>query len=129
VLYYGYREGNTPTKLKGVNKMRYYITISNITDEAIIFSDGSTITFDHNQDCCEWNYADFSQIEDEARIHKFLLPLRFEAVENAGFRFGDGRRMFFIPCYSEQNGYYTDEIDIYYRDKRVLSFSAEFVDG
>lgn len=108
-----------------------YITISNVTDEAITFSDGSTITFDHNQDCCEYNYADFSQIEDETRAHKFLLPLRFEAVENAGFRFGDCRRMYFIPCYSDQNGYYTDEIDIYYThfengNKPVLSFSAEF---
>ena len=103
-----------------------YITISNVTDEAITFSDGSSITFDHEQDCCENNYADFSQIEDEAHTHKFLLPLRFEAVENAGFRFGDWRRMYFIPCYSEQNGYYTDEIDIYYNNKPVLSFSAEY---
>lgn len=114
--------------------MKYYITISNVTDEAIIFSDGSTITFDHEQEYCEWNYADFSQIEDEARIHKFLLPLRFEAVENAGFRFGDCRRMYFIPCYSEQTGFYTDEIDIYYTNSEngnrpVLSFSAKFVYG
>lgn len=103
-----------------------YITISNITEEAIIFSDGSTITFDHDQDCCEYNYADFFQLEREGRRHKFMLPLQFEVVENAGFRFGDRRRMYFIPCYSEQNGYYTDQIDIYYKNKKVLSFSAEF---
>ena len=106
------------------------IKITNITDEAIEFSDGSRITFDHSQDCCEWNWADFSQLDDLARAYNFQLPLRFEAVQNSGFRFGDSRRMFFVPCYSDQNGYYTDEIDIYYThfkhgNEPVLAFGAE----
>ena len=109
------------------------IKIFNVTDEAIEFSDGSRITYDHEQDCCEFNYADFQQLDDLARAHHFQLPLRFEATEGSGFRFGDNRRMFFVPCYSEQNGYYTDEIDIYYTHfkdgkKPVLAFSAEFRD-
>lgn len=105
--------------------------ITNITGEAIEFSDGSRITFDHEQDCCECNYADFEQLDDLARAYNFQLPLRFEAIQGSGFRFGDSRRMFFVPCYSEQNGYYTDEIDIYYTrfkkgNEPVLAFSAEF---
>jgi hypothetical protein len=28
--------------------------------------------------------------------------------------FGDGRRWFFVPCYNEQNGYYSDKLDIAY---------------
>lgn len=110
------------------------IKITSITDERITFSDNSCITFDHDQDCCEYNYADFEQLDSIARAHRFQLPLRFEAVEGSGFRFGDESRMYFVPCYSEQNGYYTDEIDIYYThhekgNKPVLSFSAKFVDG
>ena len=106
------------------------IKITNITEEAIEFSDGSRITFDHAQDCCEWNWADFSQLDDLARAHNFQRPLCFEAVQNSGFRFGDSRRMFFVPCYSDQNGYYTDEIDIYYThfkngNEPVLEFGAE----
>ena len=109
------------------------IKITNVTNEAIEFSDGSRITFDHEQDCCEWNYADFEQLDDLARAYNFQLPLRFEATEGSGFNFGDSRRMFFVPCYSEQNGYYTDEIDIYYTyfkhgNKPVLTFGAEFRD-
>ena len=111
-----------------------FITITNVNDNFIEFSDGSRITYDHDQDCCEDNYADFKQLEDYAHKHKFYLPLRFEAVENAGFRFGDCRMMFFIPCYSDQNGYYTDQIDIYYShnnngNKPVLSFGAEMRDA
>lgn len=110
------------------------VKITSITDEAIEFSDGSRITFDHEQDCCEWNYADFEQLDDLARAYTFQLPLRFEAIKGSGFRFGDSRRMFFVPCYSEQNGYYTDEIDIYYSNFKkgnepVLAFNAEFRDG
>lgn len=101
--------------------------IKSITDEQITFTNGDTISFDHPQDCCEWNYADFSHLDDEAKTHHFVAPLRFEHVEG-GFRFGDHQRMFFVPCYSEQNGYYTTEIDIYYNGKEVLSFDADFVD-
>lgn len=99
--------------------------ISKVTDEAIIFDNGNTITFNHCQDCCEYNYADFSQIEEMALDYEFDENLIFEAVENAGFRFGDKGMMFFIPCYSEQNGYYSCDIQIYYNRHEVLDFYAE----
>lgn len=99
-----------------------------VTEKGIEFYDGSKITYYHAQDCCEDNYADFEQLEDLAFSHDFKFPLKFEAVEGSGFRFGDERRMFFVPCYSEQNGYYSDEITILYDGKEKLSFSAEFRD-
>lgn len=106
------------------------VHIVEVNDEAIVFDDGSRITFDHDRDCCEWNYADFEQLDDLARAYNFQLPLKFEAVNEGGFRFGDSRRMFFVPCYSDQNGYYTCAIDIYYtgyseRNEPVLSFDAK----
>lgn len=105
------------------------MTIKQITEDAIIFSNGNQITYHHDPDCCEWNYADFSHLDDEALTYDFDEHLIFEAVQDAGFRFGDARRMFFVPCYSEQNGYYSCDIEIYYNDKEVLYFDAEFVDG
>lgn len=99
--------------------------IKNITDEFIEFDNGKMITFDHDQDCCEWNYANFKQIDDIGRNNIFNEPLIFEAVDGYGFRFGNTDAMFFIPCYSEQNGYYSDEIEIYYDGKLVLRFDAE----
>ena len=104
------------------------IKIINITSDAIKFSNGDTITFDHNQDCCEYNYADFQQLDNLARAYKFEKPLLFETVPNAGFMFGDYRRKFFVPCYSDQNGYYTCEIDIYHNGKRVLKFDAPYAE-
>lgn len=112
--------------------------ISKITDKEIVFNNGRIITFDHDQDCCEWNYADFNYLKDEAGIMNYEFPdeLDFEVVEGkgkydrgSGFRFGDKEGyMFFVPCYSEQNGYYTCDIDIYYMGEEVLSLSAEFVE-
>lgn len=110
--------------------------ISEITDEHIRFSDGSMITFDHCADCCEWNYADFEQLDDLARNALFdTANLAFRAVDGSGFCFGnkDGR-MYFVPCYSSQNGWYSLDIQIYYYyaklqfTKEVLSFNAEEVE-
>lgn len=95
--------------------------IIEVNNESISFDDGSYITYDHEQDCCETNYADFEQLEDIAYTEDFdTNSLVFESVDG-GFRFGNEDNMFFIPCYSEQNGYYTTQIDIYYNDERVLS--------
>ena len=103
--------------------------ISKITDEAIIFSDDSSITFDHNQDCCEYNYAAFDALDDLARNYTFHGEIRFETVDGSGFKFGDARRMFFVPCYSSQNGYYSSDIQIYFNENgktyQVLDFEAE----
>lgn len=84
------------------------------TDEQILhFTNGSAITTFHEQDCCEWNYADFDQIDDIAQGWDFDMEnLTFEKVIG-GFRFGNlPSKMVFVPCYSEQNGYYSNDIDI-----------------
>jgi hypothetical protein len=102
--------------------------IAEINNHHILFDNGNKITFTHYQDCCEHNYADFEQLDDLARNAKFDSRLDFEAINNCGFRFGNKpNNMHFVPCYSEQNGYYTREIDIYYNGNQVLGFNAKFV--
>ena len=103
------------------------IKIKLIDEEKIVFDNGDCITFDHEQDCCEWNYADFQQIDDIAKGWKFdKKKLVFEAIEDCGFRFGNlPNKMVFVPCYSEQNGYYSSDIDIYFNNNKVLHFCCE----
>lgn len=94
--------------------------ILNITDTYIEFDNGHAIYFDHYQQCCENNYADFSQLDSLAREADFHEPLTFESCLY-GFRFGNPPvNMFFVPCYSEQNGYYSNKLNIWYDDKEVL---------
>lgn len=101
------------------------LKIESVDDDMILFNDGSKITFDHLQDCCEWNYADFKQLDDLARKYTFTRPILFEAVPHYGFRFGDARAMFGVPCYSAQNGYYSADVDIYFNGEKMLSVIAQ----
>lgn len=100
--------------------------IKKIDDNYLEFDDGAVITCDHDQDCCEYNYAAFDAIDDICKKTDFdTKSLCFEAVEDCGFRFGNmPNKMFFVPCYSSQNGYYSDELDVYYNGELKLSFNC-----
>lgn len=105
-----------------------FITIKEVNLKHILFSDGSEITDCHYADCCEYNYADYTQIDDIARQTRFTLPLDFESVEGSGFRFGNlPNKMFFVPCYSEQSGYYSSDVDILYDGDYVLTAESEII--
>ena len=103
--------------------------IANVSEECITFDNGNTITFDYEEDRCNdvYNWADFSVLTPSVINYDYNFPsnLKFKAVNEAGFMFGCPGHWIFIPCYSDQNGYYTDYIDIYYCGNRVLSFAAE----
>lgn len=99
--------------------------IKEVTEEYILFDNNYKITYDHNQDCCEWNFADFNQVEPLALTTEFDEDLKFEAVKDGGFRFGNSGKMFFVPCYSVQSGYYSTDVDIYYKGERVLNTETE----
>lgn len=101
--------------------------IKKVTDKAIIFDNGMLITFDHCRDCCEYNYADFSILTPNTVNFDYDFDeIQFKAVDGMGFKFGCEGHWIFIPCYSEQNGYYTDEIDIYFCGEHVLHFRCDF---
>lgn len=103
--------------------------ILDVTDYGIIFDDGTEITDYHEQECCEFNYADYEQLDDIARITDFdTSNLVFEEVSDSGFRFGNApNKMFFVPCYSYQNGYYSSNVQIYLNEKRVLNVYGNVV--
>ena len=101
------------------------ITEDKFGEQMVIFTNGDVLSYDHEQDCCEHNYADFAQLDDLARNYQFIGPLEFEIVDGSGFRFGDSRRTFFVPCYSEQNGYYSSYLEIYLNNKRVAGLTCE----
>ena len=47
--------------------------------------------------------------------------IEFDNGKDYGFRFGNPPvNMFFVPCYSIQNGYYSSELDIWYDGKEVI---------
>lgn len=95
--------------------------ISSISDDGILFSNGKMLTCSHVQDCCEFNYADFCAVDDTVLDYQLHEPLVWELVEEYGFRFGNEGCMIGVPCFSEQDGYYSDDVDIYYDGICVLN--------
>ena len=83
-----------------------------ITEDSIEFDNGKRISFDHDQECCELNYADLEQLDSLARDVDFSEPLVFESCDYC-FRFGNTPiNMFFVPWFSFQNGYYSNALEI-----------------
>lgn len=82
-------------------------------DDDLHLWDGSRICFDCYEnngpnDC--YNYADWSALEGTGFFEDKSIradTLYLEACEY-GFRING----YFVPCYSSQNGYYTDQITI-----------------
>lgn len=117
--------------------------ITKFDDDKIEFSDGSAITYEHEQDCCECNWADFSVLEvfydkdfefnryDVTPVDGagFLLSLYYEG---SSLCYEEWRKNIFIPCYSDQNGYYATDLDIVITSgdevKRVMLDCNERVD-
>lgn len=102
--------------------------IKEITDCGIVFDNGNSLTDCHERDCCETNYADWCYLKDEMGGEIFNIDFDENLVfeeSDSGFRFGSGINMFFVPCYSEQNGYYSSDVDICYNGKPVLKTSGD----
>src|SRR5574344_2700446 len=82
----------------------------------LILADGTVIYYDGDEndgpnDC--FNYADWSALNDTGFWQDKTVnaqTLRLEEAED-GFKING----YFVPCYSSQNGYYTNEISIYVR--------------
>lgn len=72
-----------------------------------------TICDDHDQDWCEHVYADWSSLEDTDFYDRKFSEIVIEGVENAGFRING----YFIACYNEQNGYYSDDLELIIENK------------
>ncbi len=66
----------------------------------------------------------FEGIDDLAKRAIFDEPLIFEK-HDGGFRFGNKNNMHFVPCYSEQNGFYDDSVIVEYNGVKVFHVTCE----
>jgi len=101
---------------------------------------GIRIETNHDQECCERVYADFSVFEffKEEIKKREIVKIEIKKVENTGFiifvyffnKYQEERTGILVNCYNEQNGFYSDELEIkVYKDKKLLeSFDAEKYD-
>lgn len=93
----------------GMGKVKY------ITEDAIHFN-GVMLEFFHDAECCENNFADLTALNDTTFKEEEFKTLIVEACEY-GYRVNG----YFVPCYSIQNGYYSDEVSCSLKDYRVIA--------
>lgn len=96
--------------------------ITGWNDEKVTFSDGSYVTYQHEQDCCEWNYADFSVLDimyDGSEFKDYSVePVKYGfnlvlmGVVYRRNKTWNPETKIYIPCYSDQNGYYANDVDV-----------------
>lgn len=100
--------------------------IKQIDEDEIIFDNNYKLKYYHKQDCCENVYADFEMLKNynvsvktgkniKIKEIEFVetLELLIDGVPGAGFNIISiiGEK-FFIPCYNEQNGYYSSNLEL-----------------
>lgn len=108
-----------------------------INDSGIIFNNGTKLSHYHRQDCCENVYADWEYLRQYN-----ILPSTGETISIYDIEFDDsitnnidyeknmGIKLisktgdkWFIPCYNEQNGYYSSDLNliIEFEDKPTIT--------
>ena len=81
-----------------------------------------TIEAYHKQDCCECVYAEFSALEDtNTEIASGYSMTLDDVVKNIVGVPESGVKVFghFIPCYNEQNGYYSSDLVLRVKDTKT----------
>lgn len=118
------------------------VAIERITHDGILFSDGSTLKSYHEQNCCENVYADWLANSDWLANEVWLdeekdtgydnseniESLYFEFIKDFGFKLyfvtqddyypTHAEKLLTVPCYNEQNGYYSDNLSLTITDTK-----------
>jgi hypothetical protein len=100
--------------------------LKTVQEEYIIFDNGTTVTTEHFQECCESHYADFSVLYHynvDTKTGKTIQMNQVEfpedlinsivLVKDMGFNLiAKNGSVFFIPCYADNNGYYNSDLTL-----------------
>ena len=111
--------------------------IERINDSGIIFNNGTKLRHYHSQDCCENVYADWEYLKQYnvlpstgENISIYDIEFDESITNNIDYEKNMGIKLisktgdkWFIPCYNEQNGYYSSNLNliIEFEDKPTIT--------
>ena len=102
--------------------MKILLITKDLEYNYILFDNGYKLMTNHDQDCCENNYADFNQLDNTGIwSEEFDEDLIIDTIDDEGFRIrAKSGYWYFVPCYSEQNGYYSNDLIVSLVDNNDL---------
>lgn len=87
-----------------------------VNNDVVRFDDKSELYSDHDQDCCEHHYLDFSQLslsDFDGLEFDLSSPSFFEKVEGYGIRLIPiNGHPISVPGYGSNNGYYSANLTL-----------------
>ena len=90
--------------------------VTSVTGDYIVFDDGTILSSDHQQSCCEHHYLDFSDLtlnDFEGLEFDLTNDNFFERVEGYGIRLRPlNGHPIAIPGYGSNNGYYSSNLTL-----------------
>lgn len=117
--------------------------IIKIDEKKITFNNGYELKYYHEQDCCERVYADFSMLKTynvSTKTGKNINIQEIDFYENLEDliegKLGCGFNLiskigekFFVPCYNEQNGYYSSDLKLILQksDEKEITDISKFL--
>lgn len=108
----------------------------NEDDSKVIFENGYTLYSDHDQDCCEWHYLDFTMLKNynigtatgkKINIYEqkfdFSKGIPFTRVKKVGILLIDTEgNKYLINGYGYNNGYYSDDIKLVLTKGKLIKY-------
>lgn len=92
------------------------LKVVKIENKGLVFNDGTQLFSEHEQDCCEWHYLDFSDLnlsDFDGLEFNLIGDDFFNRIEDYGIELkpinGHSVR---VPGYGMNNGYYSSYIDL-----------------
>ena len=95
------------------------VTVTSAAEDLIELSNGWSVDFFHGQDCCEHVFAEC----DSVKVGTELDRLEIKKVDGMGVLL-NGQ---LINCYNEQNGYYSDQLEMSISDGKSVVFKCDDV--
>lgn len=87
--------------------------VKSITEDHVFFENGYVLGHEHYPECCEYNYADFTSLNDTVFEDTVWDEISLQSDEDTVLVNG-----YVVNCYSVQNGYYTTAVDIVLYDEK-----------
>lgn len=108
-------------------------------DSKVVFENGYTLYSNHNSDCCEWHYLDFTMLKNynigtatgkKIDIYKqkfdFSNGVPFKRVDGVGILLIDTQgNKYLINGYGYNNGNYSDEIELILTKGKLVKYKYD----